>query len=138
MIERTGIIEVEDECLSTNGHRFIVERVVSLQHGLLIFGQFLESPQTYRGFWPEELEPVAEMVWGWNGWLCRGHVTLPNGTRIGDLGLYEQGNTRNNHAKEYDIEWERTLTLIAEENANGTGSALMQSKPLPDMPGVMK
>ncbi len=140
MIERTGIIEVGDVVVNHAGEVIKVIRVEIGKHGILYEGAFISPPYPYsnaRGYFPYELPPV-EVVQRWFGWHKRATTVLANGLGAGVV-TFGRSDPRPRTIEEYDAEWERTLASIAEENANGTGSAnLMQSKPLPDMPGVMK
>ncbi len=121
-MEQRGVVEVGDELITTDGQTVIIERVERGSHGLLLCGKVPALDDLWvRVFLPDELAPVSEIIWHWQGWLARQTVVLVNGVSVG--GVCQGREASPMTIQSCDAEWQRTLDEWQPE--------AMQSKPLP-------
>lgn len=121
MEERASIIEVGDEILNSIEDVIAVTQVDKGNHGLVVRGVF-DDGDSYAAFWPYELPPLGDDILGWHGWANRCTITLANGRKVGELGVYARVGEPDT-VEEYDAKWLETQPAMkAEEGA-------MQSRP---------
>lgn len=110
-METRGLINVGDEIKNHEKLSVTVSSVTKGTLGLLIKGAF-SGALLFEGYIPWELPPRIDKG-GWHGWAEYSSMTLADGMEVG--ALYLPRFDKRDEVEEYDLEWQRTINAIREE-----------------------
>ncbi|KKN03424.1 hypothetical protein LCGC14_1107750 [marine sediment metagenome] len=106
---------IEEGMVITNWDGYLYDTVELERghYGILMTSEY--RGERMKAFLPYELPPTTDGDhWRkWMGW-ARGNCFLPNGVKLGVVSFF-RGHPGLRTLEGYDLEWERTETLMREE-----------------------
>lgn len=105
------LINVGDKIRNCEDEIVTIDKIDRGVYGVFLTGRFFDG-DPFGGYLPWELPPIPSGD-SFFGFGFRNEITLPNGIKTGLLTLSE--SNRRWLLKEYDLEWERTIELMKEE-----------------------